>query len=237
MINLIILLRSILFNIVFWPLFILYITIMLPVAYFASQQFVFVYIYRVCTKYLLFCLKYICNINYKIENIEYLKSENPIIIGCNHQSAWETFIFSLLFDELSIVIKKELLDLPIAGLYFRRLGCIPIDRSNPVIAIKTLVKSSDIAYKKKQNILIFPNGTRNIDDEHTEYKVGIYAIYKHLNLPVIPVHVDSGKCWSRHSFIKNPGVITLQFNKQIQIGLSKDEFMNTFNSLINSKNM
>lgn len=234
MINLIILLRSVLFSILFWPLFTLYITIMLPIAYFASQQFVFVYIYRVCTKYLLFCLQYICNIDYKIENKEYLKSNTLIIIGCNHQSSWETFIFSLFFNELSIVIKKELLDIPIAGLYFRRLGCIPIDRSSPIIAIKTLVKSSDIAYKKKQNILIFPNGTRSIDDEHTEYKIGIYAIYKHLNLPVVPAHVDSGKCWAKKSFIKNPGTITLKFNKQIEQGLSKEEFMSMFNNTINN---
>ena len=226
--------RSILFSIAFWPLFALCITIMLPVTYFASQQFVFVYIYRVCTQYLLFCLKYICNIKYKIENKEYLKNDTLVIIGCNHQSVWETFIFSLLFNELSIVIKKELLDIPIAGLYFRRLGCIPIDRSSPICAIKTLVKSSEIAYKKKQNILIFPNGTRNIDDDSTEYKVGIYAIYNHLNLPVVPAHVDSGKCWARKSFIKKPGTITLKFNEPIEPGLDKEEFMDKFNESINN---
>lgn len=229
MTNAVALIRSILFSIVFWPVFVLYLIIMFPFTYFSSQKFVFVYVYRICTKYLLFCLKYICGIDYKIENKEYLKSDTPIIIGCNHQSAWETFIFSLFFDELSIVIKKELLDLPIAGLYFRRLGCIPIDRSSPIVAIKTLIKSSDIAKIKKQNILIFPNGTRSADDEHTEYKVGIYAIYNYLNIPVIPVHVDSGKCWARKSFIKNPGTITLKFNKPIDPGLSKEEFMNVFN--------
>ncbi len=235
MCSVVIFIRSLLFFILFWPLFIIYITLMLPIAYFASQQFVFVYIYRICAKYLLFCLKYVCNINYKIDNNQYLKSDTPIIIGCNHQSVWETFIFALLFNELSIVIKKELLDLPIAGMYFRRLGCIPIDRSSPITAIKTLVKSSEIAYKKKQSILIFPNGTRSIDDEHTEYKVGIYAIYKHLNLPVIPAHVDSCKCWARKSFIKNPGTITLKFYPPITPGLDKEEFMNKLNAAVNIK--
>lgn len=235
MCKLIIFIRSLIFCILFWPLFIIYITLMFPIAYFSSQRFVFVYIYRICTKYLLFCLKYICNINYKIEDTQYLQSDTPIIIGCNHQSVWETFIFALLFDELSIVIKKELLDLPIAGLYFRRLGCIPIDRSSPIVAIKTLVKSSEIAYKKKQSILIFPNGTRSIDDEHTEYKVGIYAIYKNLNLPVVPAHVDSGKCWARKSFLKNSGTIILKFYKPIETGLNKEEFMNAFNNIISNK--
>ncbi len=223
--------RSTIFCLVFWSVFCIYITLMLPIAYFASQQFVFKYIYRPCTKYLFLCLKYICGIHYKIEskdNIKYIKEHTPVIIGCNHQSAWETFVFSLLFDELSIVIKKELLNLPIAGTYFHRLGCIPIDRSSPINAIKSLLHSGEISVARNQNILIFPNGTRSIDDVHTEYKSGIYAMYKHLNIPVVPVHVNSGKCWGRKSFLKYPGTIKLEFKKPIAPGLTKEEFFKDF---------
>lgn len=224
-------LRSTVFCIVFWVPFAIYITIMLPVAYFSSQQFVFKYIYRPCTRYLFLCLKYICGIKYGIdgkENLEYIKKHVPVIIGCNHQSTWETFVFSLLFDELSIVIKKELLDIPIAGTYFHRLGCIPIDRSSPINAIKSLLQSGKIAVARNENILIFPNGTRSSDDIHTEYKSGIFALYKNLNIPVIPVHVNSGKCWSRRSFVKLSGKIELEFKTPIEPGVSKDEFFNKF---------
>lgn len=232
-------LRSITFNIVFWAAFIIYITLFSPIAYFSSQQFVFNYIYRPCTKYLFWCLKHICNIKYEIDgkdNLKYIKEHTPVIIGCNHQSAWETFVFALFFNELSIVIKKELLDIPIAGTYFHRLGCIPIDRTSPVMAIKSLMQSGKIAIARNENILIFPNGTRSSDDAHTEYKVGIYALYKYLNVPVVPVHVNSGKYWPRRSFIKHAGTINLEFKKPIDLGLNKEEFLEKFTNELLCKN-
>ncbi|MDR1365203.1 MAG: 1-acyl-sn-glycerol-3-phosphate acyltransferase [Holosporales bacterium] len=175
----------------------------------------------------MFCLKRIANVGYEIRNLENVPTV-PCIIGCNHQSTWETFIFSLLFDNLSIVIKRELLKKPIAGMYFRRIGCIPIDRSSPISAIKTLVKRGGEAYRIGKNILIFPNGTRGDAANQTEYKSGIYAIYKATGAPVVPVKVNSGLCWPHKSFRKAPGTIALDFKDTITPGLERAEFFAEF---------
>ena len=156
--------RSVLFAIIFWPVFGLYITLMYPIVLFSSPKFVFKYVFRVCARYLMLCLKYICKLDYEIEHkeiLEYIKSNTPVILGCNHQSTWETFVFALYFDELSIVVKQELLSIPIAGLYFKKLGCLPIDRSHQIASIRSLLYYGQQAVYNKQNILIFPNGTRN----------------------------------------------------------------------------
>ena len=42
-------------------------------------------------------------------------------------------------------------------------------------------------------------------------KPGIAAVYSQLNLPVVPVALNSGLFWGRRIFIKWPGVITLEF--------------------------
>ena len=200
---------------------------MYPITYFCSPKITLKLSYRPVTRWLLFCLKHLAKIDYTISGLENIP-EGRFIIGCNHQSAWETFIFSILFDDLAIVIKKELLDKPIAGLYFKKLGCIPIDRSSPIKAIKTLLKSGSEAYKSGKSILIFPNGTRASADEHVEYKSGIFALYKSLNIPVIPVHVNSGEHWARNSFQKISGTIKLDFKCAIQPGLSNEEFFKVF---------
>ncbi|MBQ3945103.1 MAG: 1-acyl-sn-glycerol-3-phosphate acyltransferase [Alphaproteobacteria bacterium] len=224
--------RSILFNIVFYTFFILYIAILYPVTYFCSANMTLKLSYRPVTRWLLFCLKYLAKIDYKISGLENIPS-GQFIIGCNHQSAWETFIFSILFDNLAIVIKKELLNKPIAGLYFKKLGCIPIDRSSPIKAIKTLMISGTEAYENGNSILIFPNGTRASSHELVEYKSGIYALYKTLQIPVIPAHVNSGEHWARNSFRKIPGTIQLDFKPPIAPGLDKSEFFDKFEKEIN----
>lgn len=200
---------------------------MYPITYFCSPEMTLKLSYRPVTRWLLFCLKYLARIDYKISGLENIPS-GQFIIGCNHQSAWETFIFSVLFNNLAIVIKKELLNKPIAGLYFKKLGCIPIDRASPIKAIKTLMISGSEASKNGKSILIFPNGTRSSTNEQAEYKSGIYALYKTLQIPVIPAHVNSGEHWARNSFGKIPGTIILDFKQPITPGLGKTEFFTKF---------
>jgi 1-acyl-sn-glycerol-3-phosphate acyltransferase len=154
------------------------------------------------------------------------------IIGCNHQSTWETFIFSILFDNLSIVVKKELFGIPIIGLYFRKLRCLPVDRSLPVSSIRSLLKYGKIANENNEIILIFPNGTRGASDGKFEYKSGVFALYRSTNRPVIPVYVDSGTYWPRRSFKKTSGTIVLDFRLPIQPGLDKVGFFKEFEERI-----
>lgn len=235
-----IILRSILFNLIFWPGFAFYMTISYPFMFWLNQENAYSFGFRVVTKWMLFCIKNFAGVDYRVENYDVLQKvleKGPVIIGCNHQSSWETFIFSMLFRKLSIVIKKELLKTPIAGLYFRRLLCIPVDRSSPVKAIKDLMKYGKSSVERGVSILIFPNGTRSSADEETEYKGGIYAMYKYLGIPVVPAHVDSGKFWPRHSFKKYPGTITLSFKSPLNPGLSKEEFMEQFKSKVCEKEM
>lgn len=205
---------------------------MYPIIYFCSPEMTLKLSYRPVTRWLLFCLKYLARIDYKISGLENIPS-GQFIIGCNHQSAWETFIFSILFNNLAIVIKKELLNKPIAGLYFKKLGCIPIDRSSSIKAIKTLMISGSEAFKNGKSILIFPNGTRSPASEQVEYKSGIYALYKTLQIPVIPAHVNSGEHWARNSFRKIPGTIMLDFKQPIAPGLDKGEFFTKFEQEVN----
>ena len=223
--------RSIIFNIFFWPAFLGYLFIMSPIVYFSSPKTTLKIGYRPVTRLMLFCMKYFANVNYEIKNREKVPNEQ-VIIGCNHQSAWETFIFSILFDELAVVVKKELVTTPIAGLYIKRLNCIPVDRESPVKAIKTLMKFGKLAYQKGKSIVIFPNGTRSSADEQAEYKSGIFALYKTLGIPVVPAYVDSGKHWPRNAFKKIPGTITLDFKDPIQPGLNKDEFFKEFENKV-----
>ena len=226
-------LRSFLFNLFFWGGFCIFLLVMSPIAMLLSKSQADRLIYKNLGRLLDFCLKLFCNIDYKVIGREKMRQEcgqSQIILGCAHQSAWETIIFPLIFDNICIVAKKELFHLPIIRIYMRKFGCISIDRSSPILAIKSLIANGKKAIEKKHSILIFPNGTRQNPSENTEYKVGLFALYKSLNLPVVPVTLNSGALWSKHSFRKKSGTIVLEFKAKIEPGLNKQEFMQIFES-------
>ena len=51
------------------------------------------------------------------------------------------------------------------------------------------------------------------------------ALYKALDVAVVPVALDSGVFWGRRSFAKRPGTITVRFLEPIQPGLDRQAFM------------
>ena len=57
------------------------------------------------------------------------------------------------------------------------------------------------------------------------FKKGIGRIYSALNLPCIPVALNSGKIWPKNSFMKYAGDIHITFLDPILPGMEKEEFI------------
>src|SRR3546814_12404164 len=53
----------------------------------------------------------------------------PVIVASKHQSAWETTMIETLVPEAVIILKKELIMIPLFGHLLLRAGMISIDRS------------------------------------------------------------------------------------------------------------
>ena len=86
-------------------------------------------------------------------------------------------------------------------------------------------KVKDTVKKNKRPLLIFPQGTRIKFGEKTAFKKGVGKIYEILNLPCIPVALNSGKVWPKNSFMKNKGDIHISFLEPILPGKKKDIFL------------
>jgi len=161
--------------------------------------------------------------------------DGPCIIAAKHQSAWETLRLNILFYNPAIVLKKELVLLPIWGWYARRCGMIPIDRGGGAIALMRMMDAARRAKEEGRKIVIFPQGTRVPPGERKPYKSGIAALYKELNLPIVPMTVNSGLFWPKGAFIKKPGVITVEFLPPIPPGLPRQEMMRILESRLETE--
>lgn len=151
--------------------------------------------------------------------------DRQVIYAAKHQSAWETIVLAMLLEAPIIVLKKELLRLPLLGWYFQRAGCIAVDRKAGMRALNLLRRDARLAASSGRSILIFPQGTRVAPGGSAPYQIGVFALYDATALPVVPIALNSGHVWGRNSWLKRPGRITVEFLSPIEPGLRRRQFM------------
>lgn len=169
-------------------------------------------------------LKAIVGLDVEVRGLERVP-DRPVVFAVKHQSAWETLILPLIQPNVSIVLKKELADLPFFGWYTRKTGMIAVQRSAGAQALRALVQSARAVIAEGRSIIIFPEGTRAPVGQHGNHHPGIAALYRQLDAPIVPVALNSGLYWGRRSFLKRPGTVLVEFMSPLPPGLDRAAFM------------
>jgi 1-acyl-sn-glycerol-3-phosphate acyltransferase len=182
------------------------------------------YLGRVWAHPILAALRLLCGLRHEVRGRENLPT-GAVLIAAKHQSAWDTIIFSILLWDHSFVLKRELLWVPLFGLYLARAGLIAVDRQGGSKALRKMVAAAKAVAAAGRPIVIFPEGTRVAPDQQRPYQPGVAALYSQLGVPVVPVALNSGLFWRRRSFWKRPGTITLEFLPPIAPGLPRKVFL------------
>ena len=181
-----------------------------------------------------FCLGWLrltCRLTHQVVGLENLPP-GPVLIASKHQSSWETLAYTLIFPDAAIVLKRELLFIPVVGWAMARAGNIAVSRSSGASALRGLVRQAKAVIADGRSILIFPEGTRVAPGDQRPYQVGVAALYRQLGVPVVPVALNSGVFWGRRKFIKWPGRITVEVLPAIPPGLSRETFLATLRDRI-----
>lgn len=163
------------------------------------------------------------------------RPSGPAIYAIKHQSAWDTLVLPRLFADPAIILKRELVHLPIFGWYLRRLGMIAIDRKAGAAALRAMLATARARIENGRDIIVFPEGTRTPPGTKRAYHPGIAALYRDLEVPVIPVALNSGLYWGRREFAKRPGCIVVSFLPPIERGLDRKTFMKRLESAIEAE--
>ena len=170
-------------------------------------------------------LKYLVNLEVEFRGTENIPKFKKYLIASKHQSLAEGMFLNYAIEKPSIVAKRELLYIPIVGLCFKKANFIYVNRTKGETPIETLVRTSKQSMEKDPRpLLIFPEGTRTPIGEKKPYKYGITALYKGLNVPCLPVAVNTGYFWPRRKFLRYPGKMIIEFLKPIEPGLEAEDF-------------
>lgn len=148
----------------------------------------------------------------------------PAIVAANHQSAWETVMLYRVLDAPAFVLKRELMRAP-GGWYAWRAGAIPIDRAGGAATVRAMVAAARRALARGQTVVIFPEGTRTAPGARRPFHPGVAALYRALDVPVVPMAHNAGVYWGRKTFLKRPGTVVLEALPVIPPGLGRAAFM------------
>lgn len=222
-------LRSLLFNLLFFGWTALLLILALPVLLLPRRA---TYALGAAWVRVIFALlRRIVGLRHRVVGAEH-RPPGPAIYAAKHQSSWDTLVFALLLDEPAYVLKRELMFIPVFGWYLARAGMIPVDRAGGGRALRRMLKAARRAVAEGRPLVIFPEGTRTGPGERRPYQPGVAALYGQLGLPVVPIALNSGRFWGRRQFRKRPGVITLEFLPPIEPGRRRQDFLETLQARI-----
>lgn len=161
--------------------------------------------------------------------------EGGCIIAAKHQSDWDVFAIFPYTGRPAYIVKKELMRIPFFGWAARSLDCIEVDRKKGAEAIPLMMAQAHAAVDRGCRIVIFPEGTRRAALAPPDYRQGVVRLYMELNVPVVPVAVNSGLFWGRNSLVIWPGTAEAKFLPAIEAGLAPDVFLDRLKKAIESE--
>ena len=191
-------------------------------------------LYWICAGWLRVALwgaRLICGVRWRVTGMENVPSaadgQAAVLLASKHQSTWETFAYPALMPHpLCYVFKRELLWIPFFGWSMARLDMIHIDRSRRTEAWNKVAEQGRRIMGLGNWVIMFPEGTRIARGERGTYKTGASRLAIATGVPIVPIAVNSARCWPRRSFLLRPGVVTISIGQPIASeGRAPEELM------------
>ncbi len=222
-------LRSLVFNILFYIVFVGWSVVALPTFLMPRAAMLQVAAWWARTNILL--MRVICGIKVEFRGVEKIP-KGPLIVASKHQSMWETISLLRFFEAPFFVVKRELKFIPLFGLYLIKTRMVAIDRAKGGRALLSVMRRAAEEVRHGRQFVIFPEGTRTAPGAPPQYKTGIGLIYSECGVPCLPVALNSGLFWPRRTFMRYPGTLVVEFLDPIPPGLKREEFLARIESVI-----
>lgn len=133
-----------------------------------------------------------------------LPAQDGYILYPNHQGMFDVLaILQVMTRPVSVVLKKELAEIPFLKQVFACLGAIALDRSDPRQGMKVILQVAE-EVQRGRNYIIFAEGTRSRNGNRLQdFKGGSFKSAMKAKCPVVPVALlDSYKAFDTGSIAR-----------------------------------
>lgn len=181
----------------------------------------------------LLLLRVICGISYKVTGWENLP-ETPFIFASQHQATWENLFFQYILGNPVMFAKKEIFSYPIVGMLARKNGHILVDRKGSIDRLRSAFHQAKDMEGTNRNFLIYPVGTRK-PEAWGKIQSGVGVLYQLLGRPVVPVLLDSAKCWPYGTWMKYSGIIQVKLQPAIEPEMPRRKFVHELSEILSKR--
>ena len=144
---------------------------------------------------------------WRIQGVENLPDEGPVILAINHQSIWDPLVAaSSLQRKVSFMAKEELFSVPVLGKVFSKLGAFPVKRGQGDMSA---IRQSLAILKEGRVLGLFPEGTRSKNGDIQKGLPGMVLLMEKSKAIVVPIKMFG----TRHLLTKGWGKITVVIGK------------------------
>ena len=161
----------------------------------------------------------LAGISLKVEGLKHLDPKRKYIFMVNHQSNVDipVLVQSLPQFQLRWLAKKELLWVPFFGWAMWASKHIPVDRSNPLSAMKSLERSKE-RIAAGISVVVFPEGTRSRDGKLLRFKKGGFLLAAQTGTAIVPVTINgSGALLPAGAWRLRPGTIEVTVGQSVAV--------------------
>jgi 1-acyl-sn-glycerol-3-phosphate acyltransferase len=154
----------------------------------------------------------------EISGLENVPAGRSCIFMCNHVSNLDPpVVLPLLPGRSSVLLKKELMNIPILGRAMRMGKFVPVERGSKRESAKASVIEAADALRSGLHILVYAEGTRSRDGRLSRFKKGPFYLAEETQAPIVPIALSGTQHMMRKgSYAITPGVARIQLLEAIE---------------------
>jgi 1-acyl-sn-glycerol-3-phosphate acyltransferase len=148
------------------------------------------------------CITVLSGVRLTVKGRENIPTDRSVLYVANHRSFFDIVVTYPLFPGLTGFIAKDILKyIPAFGLWMKRVHCLFLDRKDVKSGLKTILAAID-KVKSGISIVIFPEGTRNLQEDPTSllpFREGSLKIAQKAGCPIVPIAlVGTDNAFEKH---------------------------------------
>lgn len=127
----------------------------------------------------------------KIEGMEHIPREGPLLVVCNHLHNSDPILVSVALPRpLHFMAKKELFSIPVIAQIVRRVGAFPVDRGK---FDRSAIRRAEAVLAAGIAVGMFPEGTRSVTRALRKAHPGAGMIALKTGVPVLPAVITGSE--------------------------------------------